>query len=165
MGDREIEELIKPHDTTFLGQISSEICCLGFATRSKAPQSSMEHRRMWDYQCEVPEPPSTSYTLNMHIFLMKPQIHSPPPSIPPLPAPHPTSLCCLATPLYWRTKALHCFPAIHSGCLKVPASEGRKGRLYIHSIFICAGSYAHRHTMYGEEENSSCACILECVVS
>lgn len=73
--DEEIEELIKPHDTKYLEQISSNIHRLGCATRSKAPQSDMEHRRMWDYRHVVPDPPSTSHTLNKHIFLIKPQIH------------------------------------------------------------------------------------------
>lgn len=73
--DGEIEELIKPHDTIYLEEISFKIHGLGCATRSKAPQSDMEHRRMWDYRHVVPDPPSTSHTLNMHIFLMKPQIH------------------------------------------------------------------------------------------
>lgn len=48
IGDEDIEELIKPHDTTYLGQISSKIHRLGFATRSKASQSHREHRDVWD---------------------------------------------------------------------------------------------------------------------
>lgn len=154
MGDGEIEELIKPHDTTYLGQISSKIHRLGFTTRSKAPQSHMEHRCMWDYRRVVPDPPSTSHTLNMHIFLMKPQIRSSPPSIPPLPAPIQHHSAAWQHLFIGGQKALHCFPAIHSICLKAPASEGRKGCLVFQSICICVGPYAQRHTMYGQNKKT-----------
>lgn len=61
---------------------------------------------------------------------------------------HPTSFCCLATPLHWRKKkALHCFPAIHSSCLKVPASKGENTTwLFFRSGYICVNLYEERKT-------------------
>lgn len=76
------------------------------------------------------------HTITVHIFLMKPQIHSPPPRIPPLPAPVERHSAAWQHLFIGGQKALHCFPAIHSSCLKVPGSKGRKGHVWLFRGFL-----------------------------
>lgn len=119
---------------------------------AKAPQSHMENRRMWDYRRGVPDPPSTSHTLNMHIFLMKPQIRSPPPSIPPLPAP--IQRHSAAWQHFFIGGQKHFIVFLPFRCLKVSASEGRKDRLAYQSICVCVGPHAQTHTGYGRNKRT-----------
>lgn len=118
------------------------------------PLEAKPHSQTWStgacgIRCVVPDPPSTSHTLNMLILLMKRQIRSPPPSVPPLPAPIQRHSAAWQHLFIGGQKVLHCFPAIHSSCLKVPASEGRKGHLvFLQHQYLCRSICTETHHVW-----------------
>lgn len=97
-------KLIRPHDATYLGQIITQIQRLSFTTRSKVSKWHTWSTGPCGIGRMVPGRPCTSHTLLLYTFFSDELTNTLTSSHSSPPRSHPTSFCCLATPLHWRKK-------------------------------------------------------------
>lgn len=135
--------------------LRSNVLALPLEAKSQSGIHGAQAHVGLDVWFQVVSAPPT-HTLTVHIFFWG--THKYTHLLPFLPFSLPSNVILLpgnASSLEEK-KALHCFPAIHSSCLKVPASKGENTTwLVFRSGYICVNLYEERKTWHFHEWNEA----------